>query len=169
MSDHEEFRAFVAARYPALVRTARLLVTDPTQAEDLTQNALLTTFVHWRSIREAHAAEAYTRTVLTRLAIKGGRRKWRGERPTADLPESLVPGDRYAGVDEADVVRRALAALPLEQRAVLVLRYYADLSEAQTAEALKCSVGTVKSRTSRALTALRASGLLEDELEAHDG
>jgi DNA-directed RNA polymerase specialized sigma24 family protein len=105
MAEHEEFRAFVAARYPALVRTARLLVADSAQAEDLTQSALLTTFVHWRSIREPQAAEAYARTVLTRLAIKAAKRKWRGERPTDTLPETAST-DEYVGVDQGYVVRR---------------------------------------------------------------
>jgi RNA polymerase sigma-70 factor (sigma-E family) len=167
MDDHEEFRRFVTARYPALVRTARLLVSDFGQAEDLTQSALLTTFVHWRSIRDPHNAEAYTRTVLTRLAIKGSRRRWRGERPTPALPEAVAT-DSYSEVDDGDAVRRALAALPVEQRAVLVLRFYADLSEAQIAEVLRCSSGTVKSRASRGLAALRANGLLDDSLEARD-
>lgn len=169
MDEHEGYRAFVVARYPALVRTARLLAADPAQAEDLAQSALLTTFLHWRSIREPAAAEAYTRTVMARLAIKSGRRRWRGEVPSDHLPEIAVIGDAYGGVDEGEAVRRALRSLPVEQRAVVVLRYYADMSETQIAEALHCSPGTVKSRCSRALSALRDGGLLEEPLEAHDG
>ena len=168
MGSDEAFRAFVAARYPALVRAARLLAADPAQAEDLTQSALVKTYVRWSSLRAPGAAESYTRTVLVRLALRGGRRRWRGELPTAQLPEP--PGrDVYGAVDEADAVRRALAALPADQRSVLVLRYYLELSEAEIAETLHCSPGTVKSRASRALTALRAGGLLTDALEASDG
>lgn len=168
MGGDEAFREFAATRYAALVRTARLLVTDPGHAEDLTQSALVTTYLHWGRLHQPQAAEAYTRTVLARLAIRAGRRRWRGEIATADLPEHPA-GDDYAAVDTTDVVRRALATLPAEQRVVLVLRYYAQLTEAEIAEALGCSPGTVKSRASRALTALRAGGLLADSVEAPDG
>lgn len=108
------------------------------------------------------AAAEYTRTTLVRLAIRWRRRKWCGEVPSAELPErsTLSHSERVGvGVD----VMRALAQLPLEQRVVLVLRYFDDLSEAETASVLRCSVGTVKSRTSRALNALRAMTLLIDD------
>jgi RNA polymerase sigma-70 factor (sigma-E family) len=163
----EEFRAFVAARYDALVRSARLMAPDPAQAEDFAQSALVTTFTRWPRLRDPAAAEAYTRTVLTRQCMRAARRRWRGEVPTDVVPERAA-GDGYAAVDNADAVRRALTALPVEQRAVLVLRYYADLSEQDIADVLRCSVGTVKSRASRALTALREHGLLDDVLEATD-
>lgn len=161
MSRDEEFRAFVTVRYAALVRTARLLAADRAQAEDLVQSALLTTYTHWRSIHDPSAAGGYTRTVMVRLAIHGGRRKWRGEVPSV-VPDVSGP-DVYAEVDDADAARRALAKLPVDQRAVLVLRYYLQLSEAEIADVLRYSPGTVKSRASRALAALRAGGLLGDE------
>jgi RNA polymerase sigma-70 factor (sigma-E family) len=163
----EEFRAFVSARYAALVRTARLIAHDASQAEDLTQAALVTTYSRWPRLRDPGAAEAYTRTVLVRQCIRAGQRRWRGELPTADLPD-VAQADRFAAVDDADAVRRALAQLPVDQRAVLVLRYYADLTEQDIAEVLNCSVGTVKSRAHRALGALRAQGLLTDVVEATD-
>lgn len=170
MRSDEEFREFVAGRYPALVRTARLLAPDPAQAEDLTQSALVRTYVRWHTLHAPGAAEAYTRTVLVRLAMRATRRRWRGELATERLPEPAGAGaDAYVEVDETDAVRRALATLPADQRAVLVLRYYAQLSEAEIAETLRCSPGTVKSRASRAIAALRAGGLLTDALEASDG
>jgi len=93
------------------------------------------------------------------LATVGGwrRRRWRAEIPTQQLPEPQA-GDHAPGVEVAEAVRRALAALPWPQRAVLVLRYFDGRSEAEIAEALGCSVGTVKSRASRGLAALRAAG-----------
>lgn len=171
MAVEDEFREFVAARYAALVRTARLLSPDAASAEDLTQTALLTTFLHWRSLREPAAAESYCRTVLARQAMRAGRRRWRGERPSAVLPEPAMPNP-YDAVDDTQLVRRALATLPTDQRVVLVLRYYAQLSEAEIAEILRCPPGTVKSRASRAIAALRDSGLLtitDVPMEASDG
>jgi RNA polymerase sigma-70 factor (sigma-E family) len=166
-----EFEAFVATRYASLVRAGRLVASDPSQAEDLVQAALIRTFTHWPSLRSPAAAESYTHTTLVRLAIRGGRRRWRAERATERLPEPNAAPDEYAAHDDTDAVRRALATLPADQRAVLVLRFYVQLSEAETAAALKCPVGTVKSRASRALATLRDSGLLEAStsiLEATD-
>jgi RNA polymerase sigma-70 factor (sigma-E family) len=160
-SGDSQFEAFVASRYGALVRAARLVAPDPSQAEDLVQSALIRTFTRWSSLRDPAAAQAYTHTTMVRLALRGQRRRWRGERPTAVLPEQVAGPDDYAMHDNADVVRRALATIPIEQRAVLVLRYYVQLTEVETAEALKCKVGTVKSRANRALAALREGGLLD--------
>jgi RNA polymerase sigma-70 factor, ECF subfamily len=158
----QQFEAFVASRYGALVRAARLVAPDPSQAEDLVQSALIRTYTRWSSLRDPVAAQSYTHTTLVRLALRGQRRRWRGERPTAKVPEQ-VAADAYAMSDDADLVRRALEAIPADQRAVLVLRYYVQMSEAETAAALKCKVGTVKSRASRALAALRDSGVLDSE------
>lgn len=167
MGAEDEFRAFVAGRYAALVRTARLLAPDPTQAEDLTQSALVTTYARWSTLRDRGRAEAYARKVLVRQCLRAGRRRWRGEIPSKLLPEAPA-ADPYAARDEADAVRRALATLPGDQRAVLVLRYYADLTEPDVADVLGVSLGTVKSRASRAIAALRASGLLDDVVEVSD-
>lgn len=157
-----QFEAFVASRYGSLVRAARLVAPDPSQAEDLVQSALIRTYTKWSSLRDPVAAQAYTHTTLVRLALRGRRRRWRGERPTEIVPERASP-DEYAITDDADVLRRALATIPAEQRAVLVLRYYLQFSEAETAATLKCKVGTVKSRANRALAGLRNSGLLDAE------
>ncbi len=158
MSHDEDFAAFVAASWPALVRTGRLLAPDAASVEDLVQSALLKTYARWRWIQDPGA---YTRTVLARLATRGARRRWRGEVPTAELPETTGP-DEAADIDSADAIRRSLARLPAAQRAVIVLRFYCDFTEAEIADALACSPGTVKSRSHRALVALRASVELDD-------
>lgn len=161
------FAGFVAARYAALARTAYLLTGDRGHAEDLVQTALMTTLRAWHRIAAPEAAEAYTRTTMIRLLARASKRRWRGELPTAVLPQTAM---HAADADTALDVRRVLAALPWEQRAVLVLRHFCDLSEQDTAAALGCSVGTVKSRASRGLAALRSTGLLlPATTEAHDG
>lgn len=171
----EAFGAFVAARYSALVRTAFLLVGDRGSAEDLVQTALFTTFLHWGRLRAEAAAEAYTRTTLVRLAARRAARRASSEVVGVDAFDGVGAFDQAAGDADAAVavdVRRALEALPWQQRAVLVLRYFDDLSEADTARALRCSVGTVKSRANRALVALRVGGLLTGlvaDKEASDG
>jgi len=155
------FAQFVDARYAALVRSAYLLVGDRGHAEDVVQSALVKTLGAWTRLAAVEAAEAYTRTTMVRLAARAARRRWRGEIATGELPEDTVAG---ADPATAIAVRTALRRLPWPQRAVLVLRFLDDLSEQQTADVLGCSVGTVKSRTSRGLAALRSSGLLDAEV-----
>ncbi|MFI7211052.1 SigE family RNA polymerase sigma factor [Micromonospora maritima] len=150
----EEFREFVAARSGALLRTAYLLAGDWATAEDLLQTALTKTYLAWKRLGGIDAIEPYARRVLVNTSTSWWRRRWHGERPTEVLPER-------AGVDEIehqldrDALWRHLQALPARQRAVLVLRFYEDMSEAQTAALLEISPGTVKSQTSRALNTLR--------------
>jgi len=165
----EEFGDFVAARYQALVRTGLGLTGDLGQAEDLAQSALIRTYLAWGRLREPANAEAYARRTLVRLALRERQRKWRGEISTARLPEPAR--GLVTGADREDLaldVRRALAALPIGQRAVLVLRYLDDQSEAEIAKALGISPGTVKSRAARGLASLRRTGLLDREGERHD-
>lgn len=150
----EEFREFVVARSAALLRTAYLLAGDWASAEDLLQTALTKTYLAWKRLGEIGAVEPYARRVLVNTATSWWRRRWHGERPTEVLPERAVPDDLDARL-ERDLLWRHIRALPARQRAVLVLRYYEDLSEAQTAELLGVSVGTVKSQCARALTTLR--------------
>ncbi|NHC43764.1 SigE family RNA polymerase sigma factor [Motilibacter aurantiacus] len=168
MKEPEGFRGFVESRYAALVRFGTLLCGDPGRGEDTVQDALLKTLQAWDRLdlhgEGGNGAEAYTRTVMTHAVWRSARRRWWGERPTAELPE-LADADAYAAADTADAVRRALAALPAQQRVVLVLRYWGQLSEAEIADQLNCSVGTVKSRASRAMASLRASGMLDESLE----
>ncbi|WFF08414.1 SigE family RNA polymerase sigma factor [Micromonospora sp. WMMD1076] len=150
----EEFREFVAARSGALLRTAYLLAGDWATAEDLLQTALTKTYLAWKRLGGIDAIEPYARRVMVNTSTSWWRRRWHGERPTEVLPER-------AGVDEIeqqldrDALWRHLQALPARQRAVLVLRFYEDMSEAQTAALLEISPGTVKSQTSRALNTLR--------------
>ena len=152
-----EFRRFVAGRSPALLRTAYLLVGgDWALAEDLLQAALVKTYLAWGRIEDRGAVERYVRRTMATTATSWWRRRWTGERATAVLPE-VASADRTGLVDEQDALWRLVRELPPRQRAVLVLRFYEDLSEADTARTLGLSVGTVKSHTSRALATLRAA------------
>lgn len=161
----EEFREFVAARSAALLRTAYLLAGDWATAEDLLQTALTKTYLAWRRLGEIEAVEPYARRVLINTATSWWRRRWHGERPTEVMPERAAPDQIEEQVDR-DVLWRHVKSLPARQRAVLVLRFYEDLSEAQTAALLNISVGTVKSQTSRAVNALRQKLGAEDDVLA---
>lgn len=153
MTDHG-FADFVTARYAALVRHGVLLTGDQGHGEDLAQEALVKTYQAWRRLYPDGDAEAYTRKVMVRAAWRAGRRLWRREVPTGVLPEHPTL-DPYELGDTARLVLDALRALPGQQRVVLVLRYWAGFSEQEIAAQLGCSTGTVKSRASRAVAALR--------------
>ncbi len=150
-------RDYVAARQRALLRTARMLTGDEQLAEDLVQTTLERVWPHWQRVARDRDPEAYVRRVMVNTYSSWWRRKWRGEQPTSDLPEITTPDDDFARADLTDALRRLLPTLTPRQRAVLVLRYYEDLTETATAEVLGCSVGTVKSQTSKALARLRLS------------
>jgi RNA polymerase sigma-70 factor (sigma-E family) len=150
-------RDYVAARQRALLRTARMLTGDEQMAEDLVQTTLERVWPHWQRVARDRDPDAYVRRVMVNTYSSWWRRKWRGERPTSDLPEITTPDDDFARADLADALRRLLPTLTPRQRAVLVLRYYEDLTETATADVLGCSVGTVKSQTSKALARLRLS------------
>lgn len=153
--DPAVFTAFVVARSGALHRTAYLMVGDHGLAQDLVQEALTKTYVAWPRLREEANAEAYTRKVIATTAISWARRKsWR-ERPIEVVPDAPVAA-ATDGVTVRDWVWEAICDLPPRQRAAVVLRYYEDLSEAETAAALDCAVGTVKSQVHAALRRLRA-------------
>ena len=165
MHEPHGFRAFVEARYPSLVRFGTLLCGDPGRGEDLVQESLIKTLRGWTRVGLGEGdPEAYTRKVMTHAAWRASRRKWWCERPTDQLPEQVdqAGSDAYARADTVDAVRAALAMLPAQQRVVLVLRFWAHLTEAEIAHELGCSTGTVKSRASRAIAALRGSGLLDE-------
>jgi RNA polymerase sigma-70 factor (sigma-E family) len=164
----EEFAAFVAARYRALVRTGLLLTGDIGHAEDLTQAALIRTYLAWGRLREPENAEAYVRRTLVRLAERARRRRWTGEVAAERMPEPSATAVGTGPEDLALDVRAALAALPVGQRAVLVLRYLDDQSEAETARLLGIALGTVKSRAARGLASLRNAGLLDREGGRHE-
>lgn len=169
MARDDEFAAFVAARYRALVRTGLLLIGDSGHAEDLAQSALIRTYLAWGRLRDPANAEAYARRTLVRLALRARQRRWIGEIAAEQVPERGASMPTGPGQDDLVLdVRRALAALPAGQRAVLVLRYLDDQSEAETARLLGISPGTVKSRTARGLASLRHAGLLDLEGGRHD-
>jgi len=145
---------FIDRNSRLLLRSAWLLTGNWASAEDLVQTSLMQSWLHWDAIK-ADAPDFYVRRVLMNAFLSGQRRRWTREQPMAELPDR-------AGVDELTsselrhVIWRALSGLPARQRAVVVLRYFNDLSEAETAHVLGCSVGTVKSQTSRALARLRS-------------
>jgi RNA polymerase sigma-70 factor (sigma-E family) len=147
-----EYTEFVHASWPSLYRTAYLLVGEHALAEDLVQTSLAKTYASWRNVRDLSAAPGYARTTLINTAASWFRRKsWRTELATEELPESGHHPDH----SDRPAVLDALRQLPPRQRAVVVLRYYEEFSVAETADALGCTEGTVKSQTSDALAKLR--------------
>lgn len=161
-ADEEAFAAFVRARSDHFMRFAVLLAGSPPEAEDLLQASLVRLYRAWPRLDLTGAApDAYLRKILVNTRRSWWRSRWRRESPVASLPEVADPArdggdpaDRYA---LGALVRAALAALPRQQRAVLVLRYIEDLPEAAVAELLGCSAGTVKTHAHRGLRALRAA------------
>jgi RNA polymerase sigma-70 factor (sigma-E family) len=170
--DTVAFTEFVAARSASLFRTAYLMVGERDLAHDLVQEALTKTYVAWPRLRDVSKADAYTRKAITTTYISWWRRKaWSAERPRDDVPEHRVHApDHDSRVVDRDWMWAELQKLPPRQRAAIVLRYYEDLTEAQTAEVMDCAVGTVKSQVSQGLRRLReqlgsdAERLLPDEL-----
>ena len=156
MAGREAFDAMVDAHGRTLLRTAFLLTGDAHLAHDLLQTALVKTWTRWHTLRDEDTAPAYVRAVMATTCTAWWRRKWRAEVPTHDLPEHAAY-DTYDAVHHRDEIGRALAGLTPRQRAMVVLRFYEDQSEAEVAKTLGCSVGTVKSTTSRALATLRAA------------
>ncbi|HEX6931271.1 MAG TPA: SigE family RNA polymerase sigma factor [Streptosporangiaceae bacterium] len=156
----EEFGRFVAARGRALCRTAYLLTGDWQVGEDLVQEALTRTYLRRRRLRSAEALEPYARKVLFSLFLSSRRRFWNRELPFASVPDQVTPGLLDAAEDRRGLWP-ALLALPAQQRAVLVLRYFEDLTEADIAAVLGCSPGAVKTHAARGLDRLRRSISLE--------
>jgi RNA polymerase sigma-70 factor (sigma-E family) len=154
--DPAAFAEFVAARSAALHRTAYLMVGERQLAQDLLQEAFAKTYVRWPTLRDPARAEAYTRKVITTTAISWYRRKSWQERPSDTLPEASHDGHADE-LTQREWVWSALQDLPPRQRAAIVLRYYEDLTEAQTAAALGCAVGTVKSQVHAGLATLRTT------------
>ena len=162
VGDEESFRRFVVEVRRPLGRLAYLLCGDHALADDLVQNCLIRMFGAWRRIEHPQGMDAYVRRVLVRCWLYERRRIWRRLESQQDpVPEHADEGaDPAAGVESAHfraVLRRALAEVPARQRAAVILRYWADLSVAETADTLRCSEGTVKSQTSRGLVALRTA------------
>ena len=152
--DVAAYSDLVTARSGSLFRTAYLMVGDHQLAQDLLQESLVKTYVAWPRLRDVTKAEAYARRTIVTTAISWRRRRSFHERPADVLPEIAV-ADRVEELATRDALWTQLHLLPARQRAAVVLRYYLDLSEAQTAEAMGCSVGAVKSHRARALASFR--------------
>lgn len=160
MADTAEFDHFVVARSQALLQTAYLLVRDEALAEDLLQTALTKAWFAWERIDGD--PERYIRRILATTAASWWRRRWHRELPTATLPERRTADGREAddGAGRDQDLWGAVGRLPARQRAVVVLRYLEDRTEAETADLLGCSVGTVKSQCFKALEKLRIDARL---------
>ena len=165
-----DFESWMAAKQGRLLRTAYLLTGDVHAAEDLVQTALAKLYLAWDRVADAPSIDAYARRILVNEHTSTWRRLWRHREVVSDTSTHEVPvrGEEYDGVGAA--LWSAVRALPERQRAVVVLRYYEQLSEKETADALGVSLGTVKSQASRALTTLRTHLGDRDDLtgwEAH--
>lgn len=160
------FEAFVDARSDRLLGTAVLLTQDRALAEDLLQTALAKAWFAWSRIDGD--PEPYVRRIVVNTYMSWWRRRWNGEVPSQAVPDH-ADTDRHAGADSRHDLATALARLPKRQRAVVVLRFYEDMSERQVARLLGCSVGTVKSQTSKALAKLRVDSALVDPMDTSDG
>jgi RNA polymerase sigma-70 factor (sigma-E family) len=157
----EGFNEFVVQRSTRLLRTAYLLTQDWALAEDLLQSSLVKAWSAW--LRIDGDPEPYVRRILVNTHNSWWRRRWRTELPSGELPEPPPAADAQGALDERDQLWAALRRLPDRQRTVLVLRYFEDLSEAEIADTMGCSLGTVKSQASRALAKLRLDATLTPE------
>ncbi|WP_188309938.1 SigE family RNA polymerase sigma factor [Streptomyces sp. CBMA123] len=143
-------------RWAHLVRTAYLLTGDWHHAEDLTQTVLAKAYQSWRRVSRADSPDAYVRRMLVSCNSDRFRKRRVAERLTEVLPEVAASGDAAGQVDQRRTLMGALATLPTRQRAVVVLRYWDDRTEAEVAQAMGCSLGTVKSQAAKGLAKLRA-------------
>ena len=163
-----EFAAYMAARQASLLRTAYLLTGDQHTAEDLVQTAFAKLYLSWDKVQRRELVDGYVRRILVNENNSLWRRAWKRRETSTDT----VPDHRAVTDTHDDGVKAALwdfvQSLPRKQRAVVVLRFYEDLSEAEVADILGISVGTVKSQSSRALAALR-SRVHTQPLLARDG
>src|SRR6202167_1736169 len=160
-SEPDGFRDFVEARSQSLLRSGWLLTAHWPSAEDLVQTALAAAWPRWTSLTRQDAPELYVRKIMVNTFLRWRQRRWAGEIAPGRLPEHPAY-DVFAQIDARQALLAALDRLPARQRAVVVLRYFADQTEVQTAAAMGCSVGAVKSHAAKALARLRdAPGLAE--------
>jgi len=148
------FREYVTTRSQSLLRTAYLLTGNRADAEDLVQAALAKTYQAWDRIEDRQALDGYVRKAMVNTHISWWRRRRLDEYPTDEIPDRAV-ADHAPGSDLQDTLRRAIDRLPQRMRAAVMLRYYEDMTEAEVADALGVSLGTVKSTVSRAVAKLR--------------
>ena len=153
----EGFTAFVRSRGQHHLRVATLLTGSPEAAEDLVQTSLLKLYQVWSRIDTSGDPDAYLRRIIVNTRRSWWRARWRQEMPVPEIPEAAAGEDAAERHAAGTLVRQALAWLPRQQRAVVVLRYCEDLPEAEVALLLGCSVGTVKTHAHRGLRALRES------------
>jgi RNA polymerase sigma-70 factor (sigma-E family) len=164
VADRQGFEEFVTARSSTLLRTSYLLTRDWALAEDLLQTALARAWLAWERIEGV--PEPYVRKIIVNSYASWWRRRWNGEEPHCEVPDARPAGrDPHGQVDDRDALWQALGRLPKRQRAVLVLRYFEDLPEADVAELLGCTVGTVKSQANRAIAKLRLDSSLGPSLD----
>jgi RNA polymerase sigma-70 factor (sigma-E family) len=152
----EEFAAYMAARQPSLLRTAYLLTGDRHTAEDLVQTSLAKLYLSWDKVQKREHVDGYVRRILVNEHNSLWRRSWKRREVTTEyVPETAAP---HLEPDDGkgQALWEFVQTLPKRQRAAIVLRYYEELSEAETAAVLGVSVGTVKSQTSRALATMRS-------------
>ncbi|GGS11809.1 MULTISPECIES: SigE family RNA polymerase sigma factor [Streptomyces] len=162
----EEFQSFMVGRWPRLMRTAFLLTGEQHAAEDLVQSTLEQVYTAWRRVGAADDPEAYVRRVMINVHARKHRRRLREFLAPKDdsglVREVADTGDRIAQADDRSALLKALAQLPARQREAVVLRYWEDLTETQAAEAMGCSVGTVKSSAAKGIAKLRAIPVLAE-------
>jgi RNA polymerase sigma-70 factor (sigma-E family) len=151
----EEFRAFARDRASPLHKSAYLLCGDWHLAHDHVQEALARAYQHWPRVRRADNPDAYVRRILINEVRDRHRRRREKDLPVASFSAEPATPDAAEDIARRDRLRRALLALPMQQRATIVLRYFEGLTQRETAQALGCSEGTVKSQSSRALSTLR--------------
>jgi RNA polymerase sigma-70 factor (sigma-E family) len=152
--DDHSFREYVRARRQALLRTAYLLTGNLADAEDLVQSALAKTYLAWHRIEDRGAVDSYVRRAMVNTQISWWRRRRLDEFPTDEIPDQATV-DYPVSSDVQESLRQAIDRLPQRMRAAVMLRYYEDMTEAEVAEVLGVSVGTVKSTVSRAVAKLR--------------
>lgn len=162
--DGSDFTTYVAARRRTLLGSARAITGDDHAAEDLVQCALTKVYRAWPQIRDPQAVDAYVRRAMVNQNTSWWRQAWRREeRATGVVPEPRAPGRgtgtagpaAEVGIEDRSLLWDLVQQLPARQRTAVVLRYYEDLPEAEVAGLMRCSVGTVKSNTSRGLATLR--------------
>jgi RNA polymerase sigma-70 factor (sigma-E family) len=158
-----EFSEFMHSRWLQLLRLGFVLTGDTGLAEDLAQTALARAYASWPRIRQAGDPDAYVRRVMVNAHHSRFRKRRVAEQLTGMVPEP-APVDATGGCDDRVALMAALLSLPVGQRSVVVLRFWLDMTEAQVAEALGCSLGNVKSQASRALAKLRAGTDLGEEV-----
>jgi len=160
--DDHDFREYVRARSRALLRAAYLLTGNRADAEDLVQAALAKTYLAWDRIEDRAALDGYVRRAMVNTHISWWRRRRVEEFPTDEIPDQAV-ADHSAGSEMQESLRRAIARLPQRMRDAVMLRYYEDMTEAEVAEVLGVSLGTVKSTVSRAMAKLRIDADLQPD------